>query len=222
MMPRAAAVADVREAVMDAAMNLMEHYGYKKMTMDDIAAEARIGKATIYGYFGSKEEVAISVIDRKWRVLAEEWREAAAATAPPPDVRLRQMLVSHVLQGFDNVQRHRKTLDETLASLRHVVLPKREHYFAELALLLADVLQDGCRRGLFVCDDPLAVARTLLTCVSALSPTNLSSRELGERAEIEARTHQIVDLALNGLRCRAELPCQTEPVTEPEGYSPDV
>jgi AcrR family transcriptional regulator len=202
-MPRVAAVADVREAILDAAMHLMEDYGYKKMTMDDIAAEARIGKATIYGYFDSKEDVAISVFDRKWRVCAERWREAACPAAPP-DTRLRQMLVAHVLYGFDNVQRHKKTLDETLASLRHLVMPKREQYLDQLALLLAEVLRDGCEQGLFVCDDPQVVARTLVTCVSALSPTNLSARELGERDEIETRTHQIVDLALNGLRRRAE------------------
>ena len=206
-MPRAAACPDVREAILDAAMNLMEQYGYKKMTMDDIAGEARIGKATIYGYFDSKEDVAISVVNRKWRQFEERWRDMAANTQTPPDARLRQMLVAHVLDGFDNVQRYRKSLDESWATLRPLVLPQREIYFGRIALLLADVLREGCAQALFVCDDPLAVAHTLLTCVSGLSPTNLSSRELGERAEIEARTHQIVDLALNGLSGHSNRRC---------------
>lgn len=200
-MPRIACN-DVREAILDAAMRLMEHFGYKKMTMEDIAGEARVGKATIYGYFDSKEDVAMSVITRRWDLFAEQWRAMAVSAEIPPDTRLRQMLAAHVLDGFDNVQRYRKSLDESLASLRHLILPRRELYFEQLALLLADVLRAGCAQGMFVCDDAQAVAHTLLTCVSGLGPTNLSPRELGERAEIETRAHQIIDLALNGLRGR--------------------
>ncbi len=200
-MPRAACN-DVREAVLDAAMHLIEHFGYKKMTMEDIAGEARVGKATIYGYFDSKEDVAMSVITRRWDLFAEQWRAMAVSAETPPDVRLRQMLAAHVLDGFDNVQRYRKSLDESLASLRHLLLPRRELYFEQLALLLADVLREGCAQHMFVCSDAQALARTLLTCVSGLGPTNLSPRELGERAEIETRAHQIIDLALNGLRGR--------------------
>ncbi len=200
-MPRIACN-DVREAILDAAMRQMEHFGYKKMTMEDIAGEARVGKATIYGYFGSKEDVAMSVITRKWALFAEQWRIMAVSVEIPPDTRLRQMLAAHVLDGFDNIQRYRKSLDESLAALRYLILPRRELYSEQLALILADVLREGCAQRMFICHDALAVARTLLTCVSGLGPTNLSPRELGERAEIETRAHQIIDLALNGLRGR--------------------
>lgn len=201
-MPRVAAPPDVREAILEAAMRLMEWHGYRKMTMDDIAQEAQIGKATIYGYFSSKEDVALSVIDRKRRVILEQCRAVLASDAPV-EARLRQMVAGIVLNGFDSACRYRQSLDETLASLRSVVLLRRDEWNAELAEPLAVVLQEGCDQGIFACTDAHSAARTLITCVSGLSPTNLSPRELGSREEIAARTHQIVDLILTGLKTRS-------------------
>ena len=200
-MPRIAVPNDVREAILDAATRLMERYGYKKMTMEDIAQEAHIGKATIYGYFHSKEEVALSVIHRYQQQCCARWH-AIAIAAQPPDVRMRQMLVAHVLFGFEIAQRYQKSIDDTLATLKHLILPQREQYLDALAVLLATVLDEGCTADLFACPDTRVAARTLLTCVSGFSPTNLSPRELGAREEIEARTHQMIDLMLTGLLVR--------------------
>src|SRR6185503_5139777 len=54
----------VKEAILDATDRLLARFGYRKMTVEDIAAEAGIGKGTIYLHFTSKEEVVLSHIDR--------------------------------------------------------------------------------------------------------------------------------------------------------------
>lgn len=200
-MPRVAAPPDVKESVLDAATRLMDRNGFKKMTMEAIAAEAGIGKATIYGYFDNKEDVALSVIRRHQEGVKARWREIAA-TAAPADERVRGMLVTLVLNGFDKAQRCRQSMDETLAALRHVILQRRYQFNSELAALLEAVLEQGCEAGMFACCDLQVVANALITGVSGLSPTNLSPQELGGRDEIEARTHQLVDLMLTGLLAR--------------------
>ncbi len=200
-MPRVAAPLDVRESVLDAAARLMDRYGFKKMTMEDVAHEAGIGKATIYGYFENKEDVALSVIRRHQQWVKERWHEIADQD-DPPDRRLREMLVYLVLAGFDKAQRCRQSMDETLAALRHTILQRRYQFNAEMASLLAIVLQEGCDAGLFACSDTLVGAQAIITSLSGLNPTNLSPRELGERDEIEARTHQVIDLLLSGLLVR--------------------
>lgn len=58
---------DVREQIIDAATRLYAKYGLKKTTMEDIAAEAGKGKATLYYYFKSKYDVFSSVIDQQTR-----------------------------------------------------------------------------------------------------------------------------------------------------------
>ena len=55
---------DVRSAILDATDLLLSKYGYKKMTIDDLAAEAGIGKGSVYLHFSSKEEIVLSHVDR--------------------------------------------------------------------------------------------------------------------------------------------------------------
>ena len=49
-----------KELEINAARDLFTKYGYKKVSMDEIAKEANVTKKTIYSYFSDKE-----AIDRK-------------------------------------------------------------------------------------------------------------------------------------------------------------
>ena len=44
-----------KEEVINAARDLFTKYGYKKVSMDEIAKEANVTKKTIYSYFSDKE-----------------------------------------------------------------------------------------------------------------------------------------------------------------------
>ena len=54
----------MRDRILDSAERLMGRLGYQKMTMDDIAREAGIGRRTIYLHFPGKEETGLATIDR--------------------------------------------------------------------------------------------------------------------------------------------------------------
>lgn len=43
--------------IIEAARKLFNKYGFKKVTMDEIAREANVTKKTVYTYFSSKEEL---------------------------------------------------------------------------------------------------------------------------------------------------------------------
>lgn len=52
----------VKESIKKAARELFRHYGYKKTSVNEIARKAKIAKATIYKYFGSKELVLHAIL----------------------------------------------------------------------------------------------------------------------------------------------------------------
>ena len=60
---------NMEERILDAWDRLLARYGYRKMTMDDLASEVGIGKGTIYLYFRGKEDLVYSHIDRVIREL---------------------------------------------------------------------------------------------------------------------------------------------------------
>ncbi|WP_116247484.1 TetR/AcrR family transcriptional regulator [Nocardiopsis sp. FIRDI 009] len=52
-------------AVLDAAAELVGEVGYAKLTMEAIAARARVGKQTIYRWWPSKAAVVLDVFERR-------------------------------------------------------------------------------------------------------------------------------------------------------------
>ena len=57
--------AETRRAITVAAVNLFSEKGYEKTSIEDIARVAGIGKATIYTYFSTKEEIFMSYGDEE-------------------------------------------------------------------------------------------------------------------------------------------------------------
>jgi AcrR family transcriptional regulator len=189
---------DIRDSILDATEHLLVRYGYKKMTMDDLAREAGIGKGTIYLYFSSKEEVALCSIDR----LIDRVQEQLGLIAHNGDGvsnRLRQMLITRILYRFDNLHQDSQSLDQLLAALRPAFLARRQLYFDAEAEIFAEILNEGCHLGTFEFKDALTTAHTLLLATNSLLPYSLSARELGNREEVEQKISRIADLLVYGL-----------------------
>jgi AcrR family transcriptional regulator len=191
----------MRDRILDSAERLLGRLGYQKMTVDDIAREAGVGRRTIYLHFSSKEETALATIDRIVERLKSRL-EGLAASDLPWDERLRRMLLERVLFRFDSVRDYYHGVDEVFRSLRPAYMARRARYFTEEAAIFAAVLTGGRGAGAFEFDDPDAMATTLLLSTNALLPSGLSTRELGERAEVEVRAARIADLLLRGLSRR--------------------
>ena len=52
------------DAILDGAATLMDTKGFTAMTMDDVANEVGISKATLYQHFPSKGDLAVNVAVR--------------------------------------------------------------------------------------------------------------------------------------------------------------
>lgn len=190
-----------REAILDAADRLLAERGYRKMTIDDLADDVGIGKGSVYLHFDSKEEIALSHIDRIVERLKSNMEQIAVSRGAP-ETRLRKMIVERVLFRFDSVQHYTQSLNELLASLRPRLLDRRRKYFVEEAAIFARVLDEGKKVGAFAIKDANAAAGAVLDATNALLPYSLSAYELGERAELMKKTANVADLILNGLRKR--------------------
>ena len=189
---------EVREAILDAADDFLARHGYKKMTIDALAQVVGIGKGSIYLHFSSKEEIALSHIDRIIERLKREL-EIIAAQKISPEERLRRMLLKRVLHRFDNVQHYPQSLNDILSAIRPNLLARRKTYFEEEAKILATVIEEGQADKFVRSGDAAEIAEAFLLATNSLLPFSLTAQQLGEREDIEAKTRRIADLLLKGI-----------------------
>lgn len=189
----------VKDAILDATDRLLARFGYRKMTVEDIAVEAGIGKGTIYLHFASKEEVVLSHVDRIVDRLKQQHLAVIARSENTAPERIRQMLLARVLFRFDSIQHYTQSLNDLLAALRPGLLARRAKYFEEEAQIFAAVLREGRASGELQFSDEYTAASALLEATNGLLPYSLSTSELGEREEVKRRTSAIADLLLHGL-----------------------
>src|SRR5688500_5556059 len=98
-MREAVARIDVLEAILVAADRLLGRYDYSKMTLDDRAVDAGIGKGSVYLHFSSKEAVVISHVDR----LVDRLRlrmDQIAARDEPAAARQKALLIERILYSL--------------------------------------------------------------------------------------------------------------------------
>jgi AcrR family transcriptional regulator len=193
---------EVREAILDATDALLSRYGYKKMTIDDLAKEVGIGKGSVYLHFTSKEEIVLSHIDRIIEQLKGRL-SAIAKSAEKPEERLRKMLKTRVLHRFESVQHYTQNLNDLLAAIRPRFLARREQYFSEEARIFEAVIEEGQQSGDFMTDqNTAAIAESLILATNSLLPFNLTVQELGARKDVEKKALWLADLLLQGLCSR--------------------
>lgn len=189
---------EVREALLDATDRLLARSGYKKMTIDELASEVGIGKGSVYLHFPSKEEIALSHIDRIVERLKKEL-EIITGQKISAGEKLRRMLLMRVLLRFDSVQHYTQSINDLLSALRPKLLVRRENYFKEEAKIFARVIEEGIADETFAPTDSQKTAETLLLATNSLLPFSLTTKELGERADIEDKTLRLANLLIEGL-----------------------
>lgn len=182
---------NTRDVILDATDRLMARWGFRKMTMDDIAKEAGVSRRTVYVHFKNKEDVGLSSIGRVVDNVHAELEAILAGPNLSPQVKLRRMLIRRVLGRVDQIQDYKESLDELFEVVRPAYMARRKEYFEREIRLIIEALEPF--------DEGASIAESLLLATNAFLPYSLSVRELGDRTLIEQRLTIMVDLMLRGI-----------------------
>jgi AcrR family transcriptional regulator len=188
-----------RDRILDAAERLLGRFGYRKMTVDDIAAEAGIGKGTVYLSFPSKEEVVLSTVDRIVERACRVMEEAAARDTSAPD-RLREMLRARILVRFEAVAGYSASLNDLLGSIRAALLARRVVHFERETAILARVIAGGQQDGQIGPGAPRRIGRALVLATNSFLPYALSPDELGDAKRLRKEAGDVIDIVVDGIR----------------------
>lgn len=190
-----AAQPSTRDAILDASDRIMSRWGFRKMTMDDLAREAGVSRRTIYVYFKGKEDVGLSSIGRVVEKVHDELERLLKRNLEP-DERLRQMLTRRVMGRIEQIAGYYQSLDELFEVVRPAYMARRRRMFEREIEMIAAALDSEA----FQVADRRAAAEAMLLATNAFLPYSLSVRELGDTQTISRRLDTMVTILLRGLR----------------------
>jgi AcrR family transcriptional regulator len=90
--------------VIRTAEELFKRVGFRAVTMEMVAREANVAKATLYSYFKNKDELYIAVCTRMADILRNSVVQALAKPDAPLDERLADAIVAKHLPVFTLVR----------------------------------------------------------------------------------------------------------------------
>lgn len=135
----------MKEKILDVASELINRYGLKKFTMDEIAAQLKISKKTIYKYFSGKEDIIREYFEVSISSDKEGIQQALSQKA---DFRDKICAIVHSV--------HRYPLTITLLNEVKMFYPDEWRKVEELKAFklnsMKNLLEEGAARGIFKSD----------------------------------------------------------------------
>ena len=181
-----------KEAILEAAAQIIREKGYHAASMSDIAAAVDLSKATLYSHIDNKQSILVALLDHALDTLIEDIQPIAAAEIPADEKFRRAMhcFLSYMSENLDLsavlLLEHRSLDPE----MRAVHIPRRDEY----ENYWRQIIQEGVDADLFNVEDPGLSAKVALGVASWtvmwLNPDG--------RLSAEEIANQSADILLNG------------------------
>jgi AcrR family transcriptional regulator len=144
--------------ILEGALSVFKEEGLDGATMDEIANASGFGKATLYYYFKSKEEVFSAILVDGWQNIWESLEPVIAEQDSP-----RKTFVNVLIKIAENAQ-NRPGLFEFLFNVpKTITLDDQpwKDYQHRLYAILQGLLEDGVKKGEFPKVDPKLMFKAL-------------------------------------------------------------
>jgi TetR/AcrR family transcriptional repressor of nem operon len=170
-MPR---VSDMKERLMDAAMDLIWENSYGATSVDAICDRAGAKKGSFYYFFKSKSELAAAALEDCWNKKRAEMDSIFSPTVPPLERFDRYFDFVHARLAevqkkcgsilgcpFISVGSEVSTQDQIVRETIDRIMDRKLNYFVS-------AVRDAAAEGLINAPDPVAKARALFSCYQGM------------------------------------------------------
>ena len=170
-MPR---VSDMKERLLDAAMDLIWENSYGATSVDAICDRAGAKKGSFYYFFKSKSELAAAALEDCWNKKRAEMDSIFSPTVPPLERFDRYFDFVHARLAevqkkcgsilgcpFISVGSEVSTQDQIVRETIDRIMDRKLNYFVS-------AVRDATAEGLIDAPDPVAKARALFSCYQGM------------------------------------------------------
>jgi AcrR family transcriptional regulator len=190
----------VPQSIMAACERALARHGFRRMTMEDVADEARLTRRTIYHHFSNKDALVSATIHA---VVA---RTQAAMLAPLYEGTgldaLRGMLIGRILVRLEQVGPFHHSLDEMNRALFPHSSEEDQSYYEPEVLILMSAIEKGIADGSIAAIDARNVAELLIRASNGFLPSNLLPSEVANVDTVRIKLETFVDMLSYGIGMR--------------------
>ena len=147
------------ESILDTAKKMFARYGLQKTSLEEVARMARVAKATIYNYFGSKDQVYLEVLRREMDEIEEKISSSVAQEVLPGDklTTFVKAKFRYMRQAINILNLDREGIEKLLPSAESI----RNELFDREVNIIHSILKQGVEKGVFYLNDLLLTARAI-------------------------------------------------------------
>jgi len=194
-----------KDRIMDAALCIFAEKGFPNTTISEISKKAGVSEATIYEYFGTKEELLFAIPEK---VSNESYEEMQHALPFIKDVegKMRACLLTYVRLYQSNPDYSALVLLQLMSSKRFRQTPAHAAIRMSSRALL-DTIKDGIADGTFKKDSNAYLIRSILlgTIEHLFIHWHMQGMPKTE-ISIMDMLDPMIEIVLDGIRARKEMP----------------
>jgi len=188
------------ESILDTARKMFGRYGMQKTSLHEIARMARVAKATIYNYFGSKDQIYLEVLNREVNDIIERISATVEDAISPAD-KLRVFMHAkfrYMKEAINILNLGRERIDELLPRTGSI----RDRLFSREVSILQSILEKGVNEGVFYVSNIMLTARAIGYALRGFETTWLLKENDNE---IEKHLDNLSDILCSGILVRGEV-----------------
>lgn len=187
---------DKKNRITAVAKEMIALYGFKKTTMNEIAAKARIGKSSMYYYFKNKEDIFAEIV----RIDSDHFRQKlndAIQKAYSPQDKIMQYVRTRMLH-LKELSNFYKTLTNEYLDHYFFIEQVREDFYHFENNILSELINEGIRQNIFEpCDVDVAV-RMIAIAIKGLEYPLFVQKE----QDLERESQQMMEIIFKGIEVR--------------------
>ncbi|HBN26455.1 MAG TPA: hypothetical protein DD405_03180 [Desulfobacteraceae bacterium] len=187
-----------RESILEAAGKRFAKYGLTKTNIDEIARFARVAKATIYNYFGSKDNVYIEVLKREANITIEKISHSVDLEVLPG-----KKLIIFAKTRFQNMSLP-LNIFTLVRSDTEKMIPEavkiRDDLFEREVKIISSILNEGVEKGVFYVNDVFLTARAIGLALKGFERQWLH----GNKDNIDIHMEELIKILFLGLKYKKD------------------